>query len=193
MAPKTAKNARAGAGLQRSVRMNSARGRKLSPKPSPKPSPKVRAKTAAPADRDAARTNNRTKLARPLTRKELAEFRRLLEDEKRRLMEELEAMEEHTPEVEDQVGMDIGGGYDEDLADVASSTFEREKGLALESSVQQMLAQVEEALVRMEEGTYGICQRCGNPIDIARLRVLPFATLDIRCKELEEKANGLLR
>jgi len=86
--------------------------------------------------------------------------------------------------------MDIGGGYDEDLADVASSTFEREKGLALESSVQQMLAQVEDALVRLQEGTYGICHRCGDPIDVARLRVLPFATLCIRCKELEEKANG---
>jgi RNA polymerase-binding protein DksA len=128
--------------------------------------------------------------AKPLSRKEMGEFRRLLEDERTRLLEELEAMEEHTPEVEDQVGMDIGGGYDEDLADVASSTFEREKGLALESSVQQMLAQVEEALARVDEGTYGVCQRCGDPIDVARLRVLPFATLCIRCKELEEKSNG---
>lgn len=179
MAPKTAKNARAKAGLRRSSRLSPTRGRK----------PAAKAKVPARTER----SNHRTKLARQLTRKELGEFRRLLEDEKRRLMEELEAMEEHTPEVEDQVGMDIGGGYDEDLADVASSTFEREKGLALESSVQQMLAQVEEALVRMEEGTYGICQRCGNPIDVARLRVLPFATLDIRCKELEEKANGVPR
>jgi len=189
MAPKTAKNARA-SGLRRTTRPSAARGRKSSPtrKPSSKTTPKLRA--VAPV---ADRTAPRGKPARPLTKRELAEFRRLLEDEKRRLMDELEAMEEHTPEIEDQVGMDIGGGYDEDLADVASSTFEREKGLALESSVQQMLAQVEEALVRMEEGTYGICQRCGNPIDVARLRVLPFATLDIRCKELEEKANGLLR
>ena len=179
MAPKTAKNARAKAGLRRSPRLSPTRGRKPT------------AKAKAPARPD--RAPNRGKLARPLTRKELGEFRRLLEDEKRRLMEELEAMEEHTPEVEDQVGMDVGGGYDEDLADVASNTFEREKGMALESSVQQMLAQVEEALVRMEEGTYGICQRCGNPIDVARLRVLPFATMDIRCKELEEKANGAPR
>jgi RNA polymerase-binding protein DksA len=184
MAPKTAKNARAKAGLRRNSRLTAARRGKSSPKASPK------VKAAAPSPE---RNASRAKAPRALTRKELAEFRRLLEDEKRRLMEELEAMEEHTPEVEDQVGMDVGGGYDEDLADVASSTFEREKGLALESSVQQMLAQVEEALVRMEEGTYGICQRCGNPIDVARLRVLPFATLDIRCKELEEKANGLSR
>ncbi|HEU4798871.1 MAG TPA: TraR/DksA C4-type zinc finger protein [bacterium] len=163
MAPRTAKTAKAKAGLRRTG-LTPARGQKPT---------KAKVK------------------ARALSRKELAEFRRLLEDERTRLLEELEAMEEHTPEVEDQVGMDIGGGYDEDLADVASSTFEREKGLALESSVQQMLAQVEEALGRMEEGTYGICQRCGDPIDVARLRVLPFATLCIRCKELEEKTNGV--
>lgn len=180
MAPRTTKSAKRKAGLRRGTQMNPARGRKAAKAKAVRPERAVRADRPA---RGAVR-------AKPLSRKELSEFRRLLEDERVRLLEELEAMEEHTPEVEDQVGMDIGGGYDEDLADVASSTFEREKGLALESSVQQMLAQVEEALGRIEDGTYGICQRCGDPIDIARLRVLPFATLCIRCKELEEKSNG---
>ncbi len=123
-----------------------------------------------------------------LSKREVAELRQMLELERDRLMDELEAMEEHTPEVEEQVGMDIGGGYDEDLADVASVTFEREKSVALESSVQQTLSQVEEALQRIEDGSYGRCQRCGNPIDYARLKVLPYATLCIRCKELEEKS-----
>lgn len=180
MAPRTTKSAKRKAGLRRGTQMNPARGRKAAKAKAVRPERAVRADRPA---RGAVK-------AKPLSRKELSEFRRLLEDERVRLLEELEAMEEHTPEVEDQVGMDIGGGYDEDLADVASSTFEREKGLALESSVQQMLAQVEEALGRIEDGTYGICQRCGDPIDIARLRVLPFATLCIRCKELEEKSNG---
>lgn len=126
---------------------------------------------------------------KPLTKREVAELRRMLDQERERLMAELETMEEHTPEVEEQVGMDIGGGYDEDLADVASVTFEREKSVALESSVQQMLTQVEEALRRIESGTYGRCVRCGNYIDFARLKVLPYATLCIRCKELEEKAS----
>src|SRR5207247_6989844 len=62
---------------------------------------------------------------KPLGRREVSELRKMLEQERDRLMAELEAMEEHAPEVEEQVGMDIGGGYDEDLADVASSTFER--------------------------------------------------------------------
>jgi RNA polymerase-binding protein DksA len=127
--------------------------------------------------------------ARPLTRAQIAELKALLEQERDRLLEELEAMEEHAPEVEEQAGMDIGGGYDEDLADVASTTFEREKTIALESSVQATLTQVEEALQRIKAGTYGICQRCGNPIDFARLQVLPYATLCINCKELEEKAS----
>lgn len=180
MAPRTTKSAKRKPALRRGAQMPSARRQK----------PAAKAK-AAPPDRGAGDRNSRSvPKTKPLSKKDLGEFRRLLEDERVRLLEELEAMEEHTPEVEDQVGMDIGGGYDEDLADVASSTFEREKGLALESSVQQMLAQVEEALARIDEGTYGICQRCGDPIDVARLRVLPFATLCIRCKELEEKSNG---
>lgn len=168
MAPRTTKTAKARGALRRATLQ-------------------ARAKPA----KAKARPNRTGAKAKPLSKRDLVEFRKLLEDERTRLLDELEAMEEHAPEVEDQVGMDIGGGYDEDLADVASSTFEREKGLALESSVQQMLAQVEDALTRIDEGTYGICQRCGDPIDIARLRVLPFATLCIRCKELEEKANGL--
>lgn len=174
MAPRTTRTARAKASLRATpTRTNRARGRK----------------PVRPAAVRAER-NTRAVKVKPLSRKDLAELKRLLEDERARLLEELEAMEEHTPEVEDQVGMDIGGGYDEDLADVASSTFEREKGLALESSVQQMLAQVEDALSRMADGTYGICRRCGDSIDVARLRVLPFATLCIRCKELEEKSNN---
>lgn len=164
--------------------------------------PKPASRSSRPTPRLAARTARKTapvKAARPVTvgrpaikgkplsRREVTELRQVLGQERTRLMAELEAMEEHTPEVEEQVGMDIGGGYDEDLADVASTTFEREKSVALESSVQHVLTQVEEALERIEEGTYGRCLRCGNFIDYARLKVLPYATLCIRCKELEEK------
>jgi RNA polymerase-binding protein DksA len=125
--------------------------------------------------------------ARSLGKRELAQFRRMLVAERDRLSEELEAIEEHLPEVE-QVSMDASGGYDEDLADVASDTFEREKGFAIENSVQDMLTQVEEALSRMDEGTYGICEVCGQPIHPDRLRALPYARLCINCKAREEQA-----
>lgn len=179
MAPRTTKTAKRKAGLRRGTQISPARGQKAVKAKAVRPERAVRAERPV---RGVVR-------AKSLSKKEIGEFRRLLEEERVRLLEELEAMEEHTPEVEDQVGMDVGGGYDEDLADVASSTFEREKGLALESSVQQLLTQVEEALARIDEGTYGICVRCGNPIDSARLKVLPYATLCIRCKEEEERTN----
>lgn len=124
---------------------------------------------------------------KPLGKRELAEFRRMLEAERERLSAELEAIEEHLPEVE-QVSLDASGGYDEDLADVASDTFEREKGFAIENSVQDMLTQVEEALNRLDEGTYGTCEVCGQPIHPDRLRALPYARLCINCKAREEQA-----
>jgi RNA polymerase-binding protein DksA len=124
---------------------------------------------------------------KPLGKRELNEFRRILEAERERLSQELEAIEEHLPEVE-QVSMDASGGYDEDLADVASDTFEREKGFAIENSVQDLLTQVEEALNRIDEGTYGICEVCGQPIHPDRLRALPYARLCINCKAREEQA-----
>jgi RNA polymerase-binding protein DksA len=139
------------------------------------------------AVRPAAKSASPVPKARPLTKRELDEFRRLLEAERNRLSEELEAIEEHLPEVE-QVSVDASGGYDEDLADIASDTFEREKGIAIENSVQDLLQQVEEALGRIDEGTFGICEMCGQPIHPDRLRALPYARLCINCKAREEQA-----
>ncbi len=135
----------------------------------------------------------RVTAAKPLGKRDQKEFRRLLEEERDRLTEELEALEEHTPELEHQVGMDLGGSYDEDFADVAGDTFEREKGFAIGASVQALLTQVEEALARLKEGTYGICENCGRAIHPARLKAIPSAKLCIECKSREERANGLGR
>ncbi len=147
----------------------------------------AKARTRKNPARPSASRSTKQKPARPLTRREVEELRRFLEAEQVRLNEELEAIEERLPEVE-QVGMDASGSYDEDLVDVASDTFEREKGLAIENSVHQLLHQVEEALTRVEKGSYGICQVCEQPIHPDRLRALPYARLCIRCKEREERA-----
>ncbi len=138
-------------------------------------------------------TRARTETVKPIGKRDLKELRRLLEEEQRRLTEELEAIEEHQPELEHQVGMDLAGSYDEDFADVAGDTFEREKGFAIESSVQALLTQVEEALARIDDGTYGICENCGLSIHPARLRAIPYARLCIDCKAKEERANGIAR
>ena len=74
-------------------------------------------------------------------------------------------------------------GYGNHMADDASEAFEQAKDLALRQNAEQMLAQVTEALERFEQGTYGVCEKCGVEIDPARLKALPSATLCLRCQQ----------
>jgi DnaK suppressor protein len=64
----------------------------------------------------------------------------------------------------------------------ATETFELEKRLALEKRVRELLSDVEHALQKSEQGTYGLCDECGQPIDIARLEALPQVGLCLNCK-----------
>ncbi len=66
---------------------------------------------------------------------------------------------------------------DQHLADVGTVTLSREVDLSLHSNVEHLLVQVDRALKKIEEGTYGLCDRCGKPIEESRLQVMPEATL----------------
>jgi RNA polymerase-binding transcription factor len=68
---------------------------------------------------------------------------------------------------------------------------EREKALALVSTMEYRLESIEYALRQAQEGSYGICERCGEPIDPARLEALPEATLCIKCKAIVERQSRL--
>jgi DnaK suppressor protein len=82
-------------------------------------------------------------------------------------------------------------GLGNHMADDGTEAFDQAAGLALHLNEQALLAQVEDALVRMERGTYGICERCGEEIDYARLEAIAYATLCIRCQHhLEENPRG---
>lgn len=123
-----------------------------------------------------------------MTPAEYPEFRRLLLAERERLLQELASMGERLQQVE-EIGL-VEAANEDDYGDVASEAFEREKGFALENSVQGMLRMVEDALRKLDAGTYGTCERCGEPIDVERLRALPFANLCIRCKAEQERELG---
>ncbi len=68
-------------------------------------------------------------------------------------------------------------GFDQHQADIGTETFEREKDLSIIERVEAELADVEHALRRLDEGTYGRCEACGRPIDEARLDAIPAARL----------------
>ena len=69
----------------------------------------------------------------------------------------------------------------------ATESFELEKRLALEKRIRDQLAEIEHALSKFDEGTYGRCDSCGKPIDPARLEALPQASLCLSCKTLQAK------
>lgn len=75
----------------------------------------------------------------------------------------------------------------DDPADTGSRTFEREQEISLANNILERITQVERALERLDEGGYGWCERCGNPIPVERLAAFPSATLCVTCKQLEER------
>ena len=111
-------------------------------------------------------------------------LRAALEAERDRLTDEIEEYER-----EDQETLsDVSGenNYRDHMADQGSATFSRELDMTLEGQARDSLAQIERALARMDDGTYGVCARCGNVIPSERLEAMPEAELCVSCKEREE-------
>jgi len=74
-------------------------------------------------------------------------------------------------------------GYGNHMADDASEAFEQAKELALHQNAGRLLVQVEEALARFDQASYGLCVHCGEEIDPARLEALPYVALCLRCQQ----------
>jgi len=77
--------------------------------------------------------------------------------------------------------------YDQHMAENATATLDREMDLTLQDTARATLAQIERALHKLDDGTYGRCDECGKPIGEGRLAVAPSATLCVDCKRLEER------
>ena len=106
-----------------------------------------------------------------------------LEDERKHLVEELEQLTTNALTTnERREGSPFGKREEE-----ATETSELEKRLALEQGARELLAEVEHALQKFEQGTYGFCDKCGQPIDPARLEARPQASLCLKCKEQQAK------
>ncbi|MHB8781126.1 MAG: TraR/DksA family transcriptional regulator [Candidatus Geothermincolia bacterium] len=121
-----------------------------------------------------------------MNKREIESTRKKLLAEKEQLQKQLRDLEEkglQTSQSEETGDV----GFDEEYAGSGSITFEREKDLSIHNNVLDLLAKVNLALEKLEKGTYGICENCGQKIMDARLKALPYATLCIDCKQKEEK------
>jgi len=119
----------------------------------------------------------------PWTAEELDELRGQLEADRARLVAEMNA----TVQGIASLLRDGGVGAGNDQADVGSTSLERDAEMSLAANAREMLFQVERALMRIDDGSYGVCESCGNPIGKHRLLAFPRATLCVTCKQREER------
>ena len=107
-------------------------------------------------------------------------FKERLVEERRRVSEALNYIhEENRGQLEDD--------REEIPSDMATSTFDRELDATLEGNEERLLQAIDAGLRRIEDGTYGACQNCGQPIGAERLEALPWTTRCIDCKRREER------
>jgi DnaK suppressor protein len=109
---------------------------------------------------------------------ETERFRTALVDERRRVLDAIEYLKKETPGAEDENGDDTSG-VENHLGDQAAGTLDRELDYTLKEDAEQVLAQIDAALKRIDDGTYGMCERGDKPIGEERLEARPWATLCI--------------
>jgi len=124
--------------------------------------------------------------ATKLTKKEIDDFEARLRAERVELAEQLATIEDQTfATTQSDLSGDVG--VDDESADAGTATFEREKELSIEQNVRDLLQKIDRALQRIDAGTYGICQRCGKPIEKARVKALPYVDLCIKDAQAQSR------
>jgi DnaK suppressor protein len=120
---------------------------------------------------------------KPWTARELATVSADLEADLVRLQREISVAELDLVDLM----RDAGEGAGDDQADAGTATFEREQEISLANNAREVFEQSARALARLVDGSYGVCESCGNPIGKNRLLAFPRATLCMTCKSKQER------
>jgi len=112
-------------------------------------------------------------------------FRDLLQEERQKVLEAIEYLHAENPgSLKDETAESTADNH---LADTATVTLDREIDYTLEENSEHVLKAIDKALAKVEAGTFGICETCGQPIAEERLLAIPYATQCIDCKRREER------
>ena len=112
--------------------------------------------------------------------------RKALLKERDRLRKEIELIERDISYADTRAGQSELANYDQHPADAGTETFEKEKDLAIRDSLRETLGRIDEAMGKIERGTYGECDRCGRDIAKARLNAVPHAIYCVECQDIIE-------
>lgn len=111
----------------------------------------------------------------------LQEQRSLLQAERATYLQQAETLRAEAEQLAEE--MEPGDiQFDEESGEGGTMNVERERDLALSAQARAAVEEIDRALAKIDAGTYGVCERCGEPIKRARLKALPYASLCIACK-----------
>ena len=122
------------------------------------------------------------------TKEQMKNFRQLLITDRAKLAEEIKTIAREASISPRDASGDLSA-YTIHMADMAADTYDRELSMNLVSSEQEMLYQIDDALKRLEDGSFGLCQQCNQPIAMSRLRAVPYASMCITCQRAKEQQH----
>lgn len=126
-------------------------------------------------------------MKKKLTKKDLLYFKKLILKRKEEVIDQIKHISEDTLKKSQKDAAGDISGYTYHMADIATDTYDREFSLGLASNERKLIYEIDDALKKIEEGTYGICEQCKNLITKTRLKALPYARLCLKCQENIEK------
>lgn len=125
-------------------------------------------------------------MAKTLSKKQ---FQKALLERRETIETELAQLDGELKELGDEQGTE-GGSLGNHLAEDGSSMQEQERIIRVSGDMRAVLDQVNQAMQRIEDGTYGTCERCGKPINPERLEYFPYVAYCIDCQGIIERQNG---
>lgn len=126
-------------------------------------------------------------MKKKFNKKELAEFKKIVLNVKEKMVDEIKHISEDTLKKSQKDASGDISGYTYHMADVATDTYDREFSVSLASNDRQSLYEISDALKKIEDGTYGICESCKTLIAKNRLKAVPYARMCVKCQEKKEK------
>lgn len=126
-------------------------------------------------------------MKKKFSKKDLVYFKKLILKRKEEIIEQINHISEDTLKKSQKDAAGDISGYTYHMADIATDTYDREFSLGLASNERKLIYEIDDAVKKIEDGTYGICEGCKNLITKTRLKAIPYARRCLKCQEKTEK------
>ena len=121
-----------------------------------------------------------------MDKQQTKQFRQLLLQERAKCAGEIKSIARDASKSPREASGDLSS-YTIHMADMSADSYDRELAMNIAESSQEVLYQIDEAIKRVDDGTYGLCQTCQKPISLSRLKVVPYTSMCIECQRDKER------